>query len=264
MQELIVRALKQAGVPVAGADRLALRDHIAVQDLIALGRATLLPEDDLNLACLLKSPLLGLGEDELFELAWDRGEASLLERLRARPRRGPRGSPWPMRGSRLAATRRLHAAVRVLCLGAGRRWRAPTPAGPARPRRGRADRGLSRPALAYEQGHPATMESFLHWLCLGTDELKRDPEKARDVVRVTTVHGAKGLEAPIVFLADAGPRGRSRRGRLLWSDPRSTDRRRAAAVARGAGRARRLDRGHRRARGRGASRRNAAACSTWR
>ncbi len=63
------------------------------------------------------------------------------------------------------------------------------------------------------------MESFLHWLGLSTDELKRDPEKARDVVRVTTVHGAKGLEAPIVFLADAGPRGRSPRGRLLWSDP---------------------------------------------
>ena len=73
--------------------------------------------------------------------------------------------------------------------------------------------------LAYEQGHPAAMESFLHWLGLGSDELKRDPEQARDVVRVTTVHGAKGLEAPIVFLADAGPRGRARRGRLLWSDP---------------------------------------------
>ena len=72
-----------------------LRDHIAVQDLIALGRAILLPEDDLNLACLLKSPLLGLDEDELFELAWGRGEASLLERLRgagrARPARFARG-----------------------------------------------------------------------------------------------------------------------------------------------------------------------------
>ena len=69
-------------MPVAGADRLALSDHIAVQDLMALGRAILLPEDDLNLACLLKSPLLGLDEEELFELAWDRGEPSLLERLR--------------------------------------------------------------------------------------------------------------------------------------------------------------------------------------
>ena len=83
MQELIIRALKQAGVPVAGADRLALSDHIAVQDLVALGRAMLLPEDDLNFACLLKSPLVGLDEEALFELAWDRGTAGLLERLRA-------------------------------------------------------------------------------------------------------------------------------------------------------------------------------------
>ena len=109
--------------------------------------------------------------------------------------------------------------------------------------------------LAYEQGHPATMEGFLHWLCLGTDELKRDPEKARDVVRVTTVHGAKGLEAPIVFLADAGPRGRSRRGRLLWSDPALDGTGVELPLWRAAkARARRADRGHRRARGRSRAR----------
>ena len=99
VQERLVRALKQAGVPAAGADRLALRDHIAVQDLVALGRAVLLPEDDLNLACLLKSPLLGLDEDDLFELAWDRGERQPPSTACARPRRrSPRGSPRPWTG----------------------------------------------------------------------------------------------------------------------------------------------------------------------
>ena len=69
--------------------------------------------------------------------------------------------------------------------------------------------------------------------------LKRDPEQARDVVRVITVHGAKGLEAPIVFLADAGPRGRPRRGRLLWSEPELDGTRpRAAASGAPPGRAR--------------------------
>ena len=84
-------------------------------------------------------------------------------------------------------------------------------------------------------------------------------------MRVTTVHGAKGLEAPIVFLADAGPRGRSAPGRLLWSGRGSTDRRRAAAVAR-APQAERdgSDRGHRRAASDAASARSAGACSTWR
>src|SRR5208282_4796992 len=67
--EAMIRALKSRGVKVAGADRLKLRDHIAVMDLIAAGRAALTLDDDLTLACVLKSPLIGLGEDDLFKLA---------------------------------------------------------------------------------------------------------------------------------------------------------------------------------------------------
>ena len=217
VQELVIRALKQAGVPVAGADRLALRDHIAVQDLIALGRAMLLPEDDLNLACLLKSPLVGLGEEDLFALAWNRGEASLIERLRRAAETQPerfavaygRLSGWLQRADFMPP---FEFFAWLLGADGGRR-RLLARLGPdaIEP----IEAFLSQ-TLAYEQGHPASLQGFLHWICLGADELKRDPEKARDVVRVTTVHGAKGLEAPIVVLADAGPRGQPRRGRLLW------------------------------------------------
>src|SRR6185312_1323940 len=70
--EAIIRALKDAGLPVAGADRLVLAEHIAVMDLIALADALLLPEDDLALACALKSPLFGFSEEQLFALAWNR------------------------------------------------------------------------------------------------------------------------------------------------------------------------------------------------
>jgi ATP-dependent helicase/nuclease subunit A len=73
-------------------------------------------------------------------------------------------------------------------------------------------------ALAYERGHPASLEGFLHWLELDPRQLKRDPEQARDAVRVMTVHGAKGLEAPIVILADAGPHGDPHAGRLIWHE----------------------------------------------
>jgi ATP-dependent helicase/nuclease subunit A len=219
LQERLVRALKQAGVPAAGADRLALRDHIAVQDLVALGRAVLLPEDDLNLACLLKSPLLGLDEDDLFELAWNRGEASIYERLRTAARTGParfeaarcRLASWLERADFMPP---FEFYAWVLGADDGRRrllaCLGPEAAEPIE--------AFLAQTLAYEQGHPATLEGFLHWLGLGSDELKRDPDQARDVVRVTTVHGAKGLEAPIVFLADAGPRGASRRGRIHWTD----------------------------------------------
>ncbi|MFZ1429164.1 MAG: UvrD-helicase domain-containing protein, partial [Geminicoccaceae bacterium] len=220
VQELIIRALKQAGVPVAGADRLALRDHIAVQDLVALGRAMLLPEDDLNLACLLKSPLVGLDEQALFDLAWNRGADSLIERLRAAAEVEPRRfavayaklAGWLQRADFMPP---FEFYAWVLGADGGRR-RMLARLGPDAVEPIEAFLGQT---LAYEQGHPAAMEGFLHWLGLDSGVLKRDAEKVRDMVRLATVHGAKGLEAPIVILADAGPRGRSQRGRLLWSEP---------------------------------------------
>ncbi|MFO1069302.1 MAG: double-strand break repair helicase AddA [Geminicoccaceae bacterium] len=219
LQELLVRALKRNGVPVAGADRLELSSHIAVMDLVALGRAILLPEDDLNLACLLKSPLVGLGEDDLFALAFGRRPRSLLERLRelAGDGRAPFAEVYErLRGWIARADFMPPFEFYASVLGRDRgRERLLARLGPdaAEP----IEAFLAQ-TLAYERGHPATLEGFLHWLGLGTEELKRDPELAQDAVRVMTVHGAKGLEAPVVILADAGPRGDPRPGRLIWSD----------------------------------------------
>ena len=82
------------------------------------------------------------------------------------------------------------------------------------------------------------------------------------MVRVPTVHGAKGLEAPIVFLADAGPRSRARRGRLLWSDPDGLPPWRCRCGARPAPSARLTERivGREAA----AEPRSGGDCSTWR
>ncbi len=217
MQELLIRTLKRTGVPVAGADRLALTDHIAVKDLMALGRALLLPEDDLTFACLLKSPLVGLDEEALFELAWNRGASSLIERLRAgaaaRPERFgvayERIRGWLQRADFMPP---FELFCRVLGEERGRE-RLLARLGPDAAEPIEAFLGQ---ALAYEQGHPSSLEGFMHWLDLGDQQLKRDPEQAADAVRVVTVHGAKGLEAPIVILADAGPQGRPPSGRLLW------------------------------------------------
>src|SRR5262245_4297511 len=85
----LLRAFKQRGVPVAGADRLVLTDQLAVQDLVALGRFLLLPEDDLTLATVLKGPFFGIDEETLFDLASDRGEQRLWHRLRARAAENP-------------------------------------------------------------------------------------------------------------------------------------------------------------------------------
>jgi ATP-dependent helicase/nuclease subunit A len=219
-QERILKALKEHDIPVAGADRLMLTDSIAVEDLMALGQSLLLPEDDLTLAALLKCPLVGLDEDALFHLAYDRGKAHLFERLRTLGERGeaPFAAAWARFRGWLAMTDFMppfELFTRILGPEGGRR-RLLQRLGPdaAEP----IETFLAQ-ALAYEDGHPASLQGFLHWLGLDAESLKRDMERGTDAVRVMTVHGAKGLEAPIVFLAEAGPyQPQDARDRLLY-DP---------------------------------------------
>ncbi|NQV57254.1 MAG: double-strand break repair helicase AddA [Rhodospirillales bacterium] len=212
----LVRTLKKLKVGVAGVDRMVLTEQIAVMDLMALGRVALLPEDDLTLASVLKSPLIGLSEGELFELAYDRG-ASLWRAL-----------------ADAAKGKAVFAAAFEILAGARARVDKVQPYEFFNEALGGSIRGreklLSRLgpdaedpiaeflnlALAFEAHHVPSMEGFLHWLTSSEVEIKRDLEHgAPDMVRVMTVHGAKGLQAPIVFLPDtmqmptaAGP--------LLW------------------------------------------------
>jgi ATP-dependent helicase/nuclease subunit A len=215
----LIRQLKQRGVPVAGADRIRLKDQIAVMDLVALGRFALLPEDDLNLAALLRSPLCGVSENEL--LALSAGRSATLWRELER------------RHSELAAFECSHAFLSD-CL---------SRADYAPPfefyshvlgARGMRKRILARLgtetndaideflalALGYEALNTPSLEGFLHWFDRGDAEVKRDMERGRDEVRVMTVHGAKGLEADIVVLPDttAAPPSPGQRGALLYTD----------------------------------------------
>jgi ATP-dependent helicase/nuclease subunit A len=216
LQELLIRHLKQLQIPVAGADRLALTDEIAVKDLVALGDVLLLPEDDLCLAAVLRSPLFGLSEEALFELAYDRGGATLHERLRTARDRPPFAAAHARFAELLTQVDFLppfEFYARLLGEGGGRR-RLLARLGPAAVEPIEA---FLAQALAFEQSHPPSMQAFLHWLRADDTELIRDPDQPRDEVRVLTCHGAKGLEAPIVFIADTTfvP---STRDRLLWTE----------------------------------------------
>src|SRR5215467_741318 len=197
----IIRALMNAGVAVAGADRLVLTEHIAIIDLMALADAVLLAEDDLALAIALKSPLFGFDDDLLFELAWER-RGSLRAALTAR-----------------AAEREEFAAADALLRHCAVRARHEKPfaffawlLGPEQGRRKIFARlGLEAAdaldeflelALEYEKHEAPSLQGFVAWLRSATTVVKRDMQTTRDEVRVMTVHGAKGLEAPVVILAD--------------------------------------------------------------
>jgi ATP-dependent helicase/nuclease subunit A len=215
--EAIIRALKNARIPVAGADRLVLTGHIAVMDLLVLADALLLPDDDLALATALKSPLFGLNDDHLFKLAWNR-KTSLRDSLMAKAGDDPLFAAAAERLKRMSAAARRESPfafyARVLGPEEGRKRflaRLGHEAADA------LDEFLNL-ALDYERRATPSLQGFAAWMRSVNSEIKRDMEIARDEVRVMTVHGAKGLEAPIVILADTcGPPGGppQRRPRLL-------------------------------------------------
>ncbi|MGE0255837.1 MAG: double-strand break repair helicase AddA [Alphaproteobacteria bacterium] len=214
MVEEIVRALKDEGVPVSGVDRMRLVEQMAVMDLMALGRFLLLPQDDLTLACVLKSPLIGLDETQLFTLAHGR-PGTLWQSLAALAGDDPAFAAAHARLASLLAradlVRPYELYSEVLVDGGGRdRLLARLGRDAADP----VDEFLAL-ALAYERSNVPSLEGFLHWVATASPEVKRDLDQASDAVRVMTVHGAKGLEAPLVILPDTTqvPRGSDR---LLW------------------------------------------------
>ena len=216
--EELVRALKAHGVPVAGADRMMLAEQLAVMDLVACADFLLLPEDDLTLAVVLKGPLIGLDEDQLYDLAHDRKEKRLWRELR---RRCGDNDAF---GEAYAALSELLARVDFTppfelfadLLGArGGRRKLVARLGPDA--NDPIDEFLSL-ALAYERGGPPSLQGFLHWLAAGDVQVKRDMDQGRDEVRVMTVHGAKGLEAPIVILPDTTTLPYGGGAKLLWHE----------------------------------------------
>lgn len=197
----MVAALKRRGIPVAGSDRVRLTDQIAVQDLIVLGDFLTLPEDDLALATVLKGPLFNLNDDHLLEIA-----------------HGRKRTLWSALLESADTNSAFKGAAETL-----KRWRAKSDFTPPfeffsgiLDRDGGREKMLNRLgpeaadvidefldlALSYDESDPPSLTQFLAKLRDANPEVKRDMEHGRDEVRVMTVHGAKGLEAPIVFLPD--------------------------------------------------------------
>lgn len=213
LADRLVRTLKRRGVPVAGSDRMALNDNIAVQDLIAFGQVLLLPDDDLTLASCLKSPIIDFSEDDLFTLAHGRGGKTLWQRLSELPEF--------VRSYELLAEMRAKAdfmppfelyshlldtkGIRRRFIGRmGEEYADPI------------DEFMQQ-TLLYERSHPPSLQGFIHWLVGSNSVIKRDMEQAKNAVRIMTVHGSKGLQSKIVILPDTVEIPRES-GSLLWFD----------------------------------------------
>jgi ATP-dependent helicase/nuclease subunit A len=216
----MIRALKQKAIPVAGRDRMILTDQIAVMDLMALAEFALLPEDDLTLAVVLKSPFVGLSEEQLFDLAYDR-EATLWQSLH--------GAKAPVAVTAKEFLTQVLGRVETMApfeffaraLGrqnegelSGRQKLlerlGPEAADPI-------DEFLNL-ALSYERVEEPTLQGFLRWVREDVSEIKRDFDHGAQEVRVMTVHGAKGLEGRVVILPDtcAVPSARND-PEIMWS-----------------------------------------------
>ena len=201
--DAIIRALKRARVPVAGADLLRIGGELAVNDLLAALRFAATPDDDLSLAAFLRSPLGGVSERELFELAHPR-TGTLWQALREAP-----AGRWPEARAiledlrqRVDFQRPFELLARILVRHGGRR-KLVARLGPE------AEDGIDAlvdQALAYESVEAPSVTGFLDWFDRDEVKVKRRSDEGADQVRVMTVHGAKGLEAPIVILPDTAAR----------------------------------------------------------
>ncbi|MFK7939572.1 MAG: double-strand break repair helicase AddA [Roseovarius sp.] len=208
----IIRECKALKLPIAGADRLKVASELAVRDLAAMLTFLATPEDSLSLAVALKSPLLGWTEAQLYELSQGRKEKYLWAELRNR------SSDFPDTVAILQDLRdqadflRPYDLIeRILTRHDGRRNIL-----------GRlgveAEDGIDAllaQAMAYERNAVDSLTGFLVWLESDELEIKRQMDSAGDRIRVMTVHGSKGLEAPVVILPDTGQRNLTIRDQII-------------------------------------------------
>jgi len=199
----IIRACKAAGLPIAGADRLKVGAELAVKDLGVLLNFLATPEDNLSLATALRSPLFGWSEQALFDLAHRREGDFLWQALRDRAAEFPETLAMlnDLRGQ-TDFLRPYDLIERILTRHHGRRNLLSRLGAEAED----GINALLSQALAYERSDIPSLTGFLTWMQTDDLEIKRQTESSGDLIRVMTVHGAKGLESPIVILPDTAAR----------------------------------------------------------
>ncbi len=212
----LIKALKDRHIPVAGQDRLKLTEHIAIQDMIALGQWLLFPKDDLALATILKSPIIGISEEQLFELAAYRDKKSLWEALALQTQDNDKlYNHFKLLSYLIDLSENktifylysylidVHNIRYAYTQSLGSEVHDPL-------------HEFLNLLQEYEKSPTASLQHFIEWIKYDPIEIKRDTENSNNEIRIMTVHGSKGLQAPIVILPDTVKDNKGVRDTIFW------------------------------------------------
>jgi len=199
LMEQLTMTLKSKDIPVSGIDRLILNKNLAIQDLLSLGRFLLSPYDDYNLACLLKSPIFSVTEEELFELC-NREKLSLWKNIKRQT--NPRYIPIREFLTTLLEDTAIHTPYRIFVHVLDiLRFRTAFLAHLGTYLNEILDEFLNI-CLEFEDQQSTSLSLFVDWFAKTEIEIKRDAYTNPNEVRLMTIHAAKGLQAKIVILPD--------------------------------------------------------------
>ncbi len=206
MMDPLIKALKDKNIPVAGTDRMILTEQLIVQDILIAIKFCLLQADDLTLAILLKSPLINMSEDQLFDLAHQRGEKSLWQTLLDRKEKWNDIIDYLRTLIQVSKNSSPFDFISHILI-------QPCPNGQKTGRKSFFSRlglevkdtldELLNVAQGFEKSHLPSLQGFLQWINKSDIAIKRELSANNNQVRIMTVHGSKGLQAPIVFIPDA-------------------------------------------------------------
>lgn len=217
--DALARVLKAKDIETAGVDRMKLTQQLVVRDLIALGAVAVLPEDDLSLAVLLKSPLIGLTEDALFHLAHGRNRQPLWQTLRDKARAGEAmyQPAWDFVADAMGRADFAPPFDFYQWALTAQEGRARLLSAHGEAAKDPVDAFLAL-ALDYNADHAPSLQGFLGWVERDQVEIKRQMEEGAGGVRILTAHAAKGLQAPIVFLPQTAKAEPQYRLGLFWAN----------------------------------------------
>lgn len=197
--DALIRQLKRHEIPIAGADRLTLSNAIIVKDLLSLSRFCLLPSDDLSLAKVLKSPIIGYDDEQLMQVAIGR-KGTLFAALKEHDKAAATVLTSALKASQNLTPFDFYARfLDVEYKGVSMRKRFYQRL--SLEARDALEAFLDQ-ALAHQSRMAPNLQTFLKAFSEGDVQIKRELDGNISEVRVMTVHGAKGLEAPIVILPD--------------------------------------------------------------